>query len=155
MKRSEFIQSLGLGASGLLLPKHLLKQQPIQIYDNYVRGIQFYQFKKTKNAIKEGDELQLMRETDNVHDQFAIAIYHQENKLGYIAAYENIVLANMLDAGTELKAFVSQLNLDIGYDYALSVKVIAELVVTQPNIINTEVNNERADDASDLYRDFI
>ncbi len=37
MQRSDFIKTLGLGASGLLLPKNLLTRSDVKIYDNYVR----------------------------------------------------------------------------------------------------------------------
>lgn len=43
MNRSEFLKSFGLDASGLLFPIGLLKDKPIKIYDNYLKGIQHYQ----------------------------------------------------------------------------------------------------------------
>jgi len=154
MKRSKFIQSLGLGAGGLLLPNTLISSKSIMIYDNYVRGIAFYNYRKLRNEIKEGDAITLVREEDNMHDSFATAIYFNDYKLGYIPAYENIVIANMLDAGVELKTFVSSIDLDSGSQYALSIKIFAELVIPTEKLITVLKEEKRADDAPDLYREF-
>lgn len=43
MKCSEFLKSVGFGASGFVLRLGLLKDKPIKIYDNYLKGIQYYQ----------------------------------------------------------------------------------------------------------------
>ena len=124
------------------------------IYDNYVRGLEFYNYRKLRNEIKEGDLVVLVREEDNIHDSFATAIYYNEYKLGYIPAYENIVISNMLDAGVELKTYVSSIDNDSGLQYAFSIKVFAELVVSTDKLITILKEGKRADDAPDLYREF-
>ena len=154
MKRSKFIQNLGLGAGGLLLPNALISSKSIMIYDNYVRGLEFYNYRKLRQEIKEGDAITLVREEDNIHDSFATAIYFNDFKLGYIPAYENIVIANMLDAGVELKTFASSIDIDSGLQYAFSIKVFAELVVSTDKLITILKEDKRADDAPDLYREF-
>jgi len=154
MKRSKFIQSLGIGAGGLLLPSAYISTKSIMIYDNYVRGLEFYNYRKLRQEIKEGDAILLVREEDNMHDSFATAIYFNDFKLGYIPAYENIVIANMLDAGVELKTFVSSSDLNTGLHYALSIKVFAELVIPTEKLIDVIKEEKRADDLPDLYREF-
>tara|TARA_R110002050_G_scaffold300586_1_gene470668 strand:+ start:46865 stop:47329 length:465 start_codon:yes stop_codon:yes gene_type:complete len=154
MKRSKFIQSLGLGAGGLILPKAYLSTKPILIYDNYVRGLEFYNFRKLRQEIKEGDPIFLIREEDNMHDSFATAIYYADYKLGYIPAYENIVIANMLDAGAELNTNVSSVDLETGLQYALAIQVFAELVIPTDKLVKVWKEDKRADDAPDLYREY-
>jgi hypothetical protein len=47
MKRFQFIQSLGLGTGGIILPVNsFIQQQPTKIYDNYVKGLTQYQFNR-------------------------------------------------------------------------------------------------------------
>lgn len=63
MNRTNFIKSLGLGTGGLILPLNpLISTQSVKIYDNYIRGLMHYDFKKIRNRIKEGDKVQLIRE---------------------------------------------------------------------------------------------
>ncbi len=155
MKRSEFIKSLGLGASGLLLPKNLLARSDVKIYDNYVKGLQHYDFKKVEKIIKEGDELILKRDKTNIHDAFAVEVYYNDLKLGYLPAFENIVMANMLDANVELNAFVSYFkNEDNPYKIkTLGVEVFTNLISPTSQLM-TELKNNRANDIEDLYRQY-
>lgn len=153
MKRSEFIKSLGLGASGLLLPKSLLNKSSIKIYDNYIRGMQHYDYQKVKQNIKEGDELSLVREQENTYDAFAVQVFYKECKLGYLPAFENIVIANMLDAKTELSAKISYHNEEENmYKMeTLGIEIYAELITPTQQLI-TELQNKRADEVIDIYR---
>ena len=154
MNRTEFIKTVGLSAGGIILPPTLLKGKPIKVYDNYVKGLAHYNFNKLKKVLKEGDELVLTRDLENVYDSFAVVVRYAENKLGYLPAYENIVLANMMDAGVELKAFVSQINLKRAIYEALSVEVFAELIIPTEKLIQTVLTEQRADEAKDIYRNY-
>ncbi len=151
MKRSYFLQSLGLGATGLILPKSLLTKSMIKIYDNYIRGMTHYDYKKVKNQISVGDKLQLVREKENMHDAFAVQVFYNNHKLGYLAAYENIVIANMLDAKVELKSYVSECDDNRGYFKSMSVEIFTELITPTPQLIS-ELQNKRADEVTDIYR---
>ena len=58
MNRSDFIKSLGLGMGGIMLPNtSFLNTQMVKVYDNYLRGIAFYDFEKMSTTIIEGDEI--------------------------------------------------------------------------------------------------
>ncbi|MFV0531149.1 MAG: HIRAN domain-containing protein [Flavobacteriales bacterium] len=152
MKREEFLKSFGIGVSGLVLPKtSFFSTREVKIYDNYVRGLQYYDFRKIKKSVKEGDDLILKRDVENVHDTFAIEIYHNENKLGYIAAFENIVLANIIDQQVPLTAKISKLDLEDIYN-AVAIEIYAELVIPSDKLITMISAEQRADDSIDLYR---
>ncbi len=153
MKRSEFLKVLGLGATGLVLPQKLLTKSAVKIYDNYVKGMQHYDYPKVKSVIKEGDDLVLKRDVTNVHDAFAVAVYYQDVKLGYLPAFENIVIANMLDANVELTAKVSYFNpkAPIWQMENMGIEVFADLITPTPQLI-TELQNNRANDIEDIYR---
>lgn len=151
MKRSEFIKALGLGASGLVLPKQLLAKSPVKIYDNYIRGLPHYGYNNIKNQIVEGDTLILKRDVDNVYDSFAVEVYYANIKLGYLAAYENIVIANMLDAGVELLSKVSYHDTQQAKYKSLSIEIFADLISPTEQLI-TKLSDKRADELIDIYR---
>lgn len=153
MDRPSFIKSLGLGTAGLILPSNaFINTRPVKIYDNYVRGLMHYSFSKVKGSIKEGDEIQLIRESDNPYDSFAVQVKYGEHRLGYLAAYENIVLANMLDSGVNLRGFVSQINLKRLPEEWFAVEVFTDLCIPSQKLIDNILSSHRADDAPDLYR---
>ncbi|MBW6482237.1 MAG: HIRAN domain-containing protein [Vicingaceae bacterium] len=151
MNRTEFLKAFGLGSTGLIIPKMGLVQQPVKIYENYVKGLQHYRFGKLKNNIKAGDLLVLKREADNKYDRFAVEVCYGEAKLGYLTAYENIVLANLLDQGVQLKAFVTHIN-PADFYLGLSVEIFAEIVVQTQKALIPELLTKPADDANDVYR---
>jgi len=157
MNRSDFIKVLGLSTGGLLIPaNNFVETRSVNIYDNYVRGLMHYSYPNIRSTIHAGDQLTLRREKENPYDSFAISIYHQENKLGYIAAYENIVLANMLDAGVELSACVSYINKkDKDIYEGVAIVVSAVLIVPNPLFVDKLIAaSGRADDNPDAYRLF-
>jgi len=153
MNRTDFLKSLGLGAGGLILPTNgLISMKFVKIYDNYIRGLMHYDFNEIKDSIQEGDELQLMCESTNVYDSFAIQVNRGDKRLGYIAAYENIVLANMMDAGVDLSAYVSHKDLKRPAQEWLAIEVFAELVIPSQQLVDSVLAQHRADDAPDVYR---
>ncbi|MGK6353094.1 HIRAN domain-containing protein [Parapedobacter sp. DT-150] len=153
MKRTAFLKSLGLGAGGLVLSSHsFLQTKPVKIYDNYVRGLMHYDFREVEDIIKEGDEVQLLREPTNPYDSFAIQVNIGEWRVGYISAYETIVIANMLDTGVYLTAKVSQKDLKRSLTECLAIEIFAELVIPSPKFIDRMLADNRADDAPDIYR---
>ncbi len=58
MKRKDFLTTLGLSSASIILPSNgFINEQSINIYDNYLTDVQFYDFDKITEVIKEGDEL--------------------------------------------------------------------------------------------------
>jgi len=153
MNRTDFLISLGLGTSGLILPTNsLISTQSVKIYDNYIRGLMHYDFKKISDNIKEGDKVQLMREPGNMYDSFAVQVNMAEQRLGYLAAYENIVLANMMDTGVGLRSYISQKDLKRHAQEWLAIEIFAELIIPSQRLVDSLLANNRSDDAPDLYR---
>lgn len=152
MNRADFFKVLGLGSTGLIIPNTTWSQKPVKIYDNYIKGLTYYDFKKIRSQLEIGQSLELKREINNTYDHFAVEIYFNEYKLGYLAAYENIAIANMLEQGVEFKAFVSEIkNKDDFFD-ALAVEIYTHIVINNSKIIQTDLLNKRADDTLDSYR---
>jgi len=103
MKRSDFFRNVtGLGLFGFLaLPDVSGQKQKEQkiIYMSFVRGLAFSPGKKLVPYMKEGDRLDLRREPDNKYDSNAIALCYNGQKIGYVAAEDNYMLSQLLDAG--------------------------------------------------------
>ena len=163
MDRSTFIKIIGAGAGSFLLSGLDLKAESlkydlrkVKIYDNYVRGVNFRKDEYLAVKLKINDELQLEREADNKYDKFAIKVMKSEKFLGYIAAYENITLAMLMDQGVKLEASVSNVN-EISdatkyIDNVFLVQVFAKLLVPYNHLETNDLRTKRADDAQDYYR---
>lgn len=153
MNRLDFFRTLGIGTTGLIIPNTSWSQKPIKIYDNYIKGLTHYQFNAIRRKLTVGSELVLKRELTNLYDSFAVEVYYMDYKLGYLAAYENIAIANMLEQGVSFKSFVSKLtsNPDKVFD-GLAIKIYTNIVIETPKIIETDLLEKRADDAFDKYR---
>jgi hypothetical protein len=161
MDRATFIKIIGAGSlllSGSGLNAESLKYdlKKVKIYDNYVRGVNFRKKDFLSIELKINDELQLEREAGNKFDRFAIKVLKEGKFLGYIAAYENIVMAMLMDQGVKLEASVSNVNKEIDegkyLDNVFSIQVFAKLLVPYNHLDTNDLRTKRADDAEDIYR---
>jgi HIRAN domain len=102
MKRSEFIKNLLLLFGATALPSGLQamvhQYRRIYLLQNFVRGFAYYEGPKLLHIMKVGALLDLVREPNNEYDEFAIAIHYQGNKIGFVPAETNEILAKILDA---------------------------------------------------------
>lgn len=166
MERSEFLKILSAGAGSLLFTGFDVKSENIKydlkkvkIYDNYVRGVNFRKKDFLKTSLQENDLVNLVREGENKYDRFAIKVEKDGKFLGYIPAYENIVLAMLLDQGVQLEARVSNvkniIDEDKYLDKVFAIEVFTKLLVPFQNLQTNNLANRRADDAVDIYRNKI
>ena len=85
--------------------------QEILLFDSYVAGTTHIEDESIIDDIKEGDELILLREPENVFDENAILVLDvKQRKIGYIPEKDNVVFARLMDAGKYLKAKVDYQN---------------------------------------------
>jgi hypothetical protein len=163
MDRDDFIKMVSIGTGSFLFSgfgispdvfRYDLKK--VKIYENYARGVHFVRDSFFTTPLKEGDQLQLIREPDNKYDRFAIRIEKEGNAMGYVAAYENITLALLMDQGVQLEAIASQVDLELEEDMYLdkpfAVQVFTKVLVPFDHIDNSGVKNLPADDVIDRYR---
>ena len=163
MDRATFLKIMGAGAGSFLFSgldskmeslRYDLKK--IKIYDNYVRGVNFRKKDLLTVGLKVNDPLELIREEENKYDRFAIKVLKNGHFLGYIAAYENITLALLMDQGVQLEASVSNVIPVIDekkyLDKVFSVQVFTKLLVPFTHIETTNLKTKRADDVEDVYR---
>jgi HIRAN domain len=107
---------------------------PVFMYKAHIRGFQYYDGPKYLNQIKPKEQLDLVREHDNEHDEFATAVYWETRKLGYLPREDNLIMANLLDQGILLRCTAEEVHPDKEPWEACS--VVVELLV--PKNINFE-----------------
>ena len=72
-------------------------------------GFQYYQGKALWDRIQVGDELMLVRESQNAHDANAVRVEWQGRLLGYVPRRDNRAVARHLDNGGKAEARISRL----------------------------------------------
>lgn len=83
----------------------------------HVAGLDFVEdIEEIFPNIKKGDTLELFREKSNVHDELAILVKFDGEKIGYVPKKDNEVLANLMDAGKELYGVVENVFKDEVYE---------------------------------------
>ncbi len=65
----------------------------------HIAGFSYWDGCEAFEHLKIGTKLQLIREEDNRFDPYAVAIYHDDYKLGYIPSSENHDISKYLDMG--------------------------------------------------------
>lgn len=82
-----------------------------------VAGMHYHVTKETDEGMKlleslvPGTELKLVREPENKHDRWAIAIFTNEGmQLGYVTRHKNEAIARLMDSGYVFSAYVEDIN---------------------------------------------
>ena len=131
-------EELVTATMGMPAPPHLYKEKIRVLYTECkIAGITFHDLKNVWDELYEGAELALVREKDNKHDKYAIAValaddydgdhdnFDFEYILGYVPRAENQHLATMMDLGWS-EAFeceLSQVNGSNPYEGSLYMKI--------------------------------
>jgi len=113
MKRRTFFRRLfgSLGAA-VTSPSVSAKDRTVLIQESPIAGFQFHKGDSIWSSLDVGEELALVRESSNSYDADAVAVYFQDEKLGYVPRAENSAIAQMLDRGETLEARISKLMID-------------------------------------------
>lgn len=64
-----------------------------------IAGTSFRQLDKVENKLTSSVALSMKREPQNEFDEFAIALWFEDTKVGYIPKNKNEVIARLMDAG--------------------------------------------------------
>jgi hypothetical protein len=96
---------------GLVLPA-AAKARPINkknilLIDSSVAGFRYYKGEEIWKKLEPGRRLDLKREPGNQFDYDAVEIYHEKEKIGYIPRSDNMVIAQLMDKGVDIKARIS------------------------------------------------
>ncbi len=93
-----------IGGHGLTVPVPLV--QTIELLRCEIAGTGHHCDEATGHRLINAPVLALVREPDNEHDEDAIAVHLDGQRVGYIPRQHNTVLARLLDAGKCMRARV-------------------------------------------------
>lgn len=115
MKRSDFLRRLiGITGFGLFNVQALIPKRKIYLQQFFVAGFKHYRGMQLLSHMQVNDLLELKREPENMHDLSAIALYWQQEKIGYVPAEQNEILAKLLDAqALPLLGMITHLKRDV------------------------------------------
>lgn len=100
LNRKEFLQRLiGIAGLGFLSIEEAKATQKVYLLQSFVAGFRFHKGMELLPYMKEQDLVELKREPDNEHDSFAVAVYWQQEMIGYLPAASNEIIARLMDAG--------------------------------------------------------
>lgn len=99
--RRKFIHKLGLLLTGT--PLALFSRTEAKDFKLSTLKVAGLQYGKMKSAIfVPKEKLILKRESQNIYDKYAVAIYYNEKKVGYIPKQNSRIIASLLDNGIQL-----------------------------------------------------
>jgi hypothetical protein len=75
-----------------------VSKSDVYLLHDFIKGFQYYKGEALFENLKEEDALELEREYDNKYDRYAIAIYWNGHKLGFVAREKNNLFAKLIDA---------------------------------------------------------
>lgn len=143
---------IGLWLAFIVPPSDAKGRPMTLLYVNYLRGLDYYDYNKAIDHLTNKSELQLKLETDNKYDGFAISVWFENYQLGYVAAYENVILSNLMQQGLKPKTRVLNLYPYNAIQQRMAIAVYADFSVFAPQADNLKELSSPADDMYDLYR---
>jgi hypothetical protein len=78
----------------------------ILVLETIVAGTSFRDLSKVDEHLENQVKIEVKREADNKYDPFAVSLYFDGTKIGYLPKTKNETIARLLDAG---KSFFAQL----------------------------------------------
>ena len=110
MQRRIFFRALFGGLGAAIASRHILAgDSTVLIQESPIAGFQFHRGNAIWPSLCVGEKLSLVREAFNDHDRDAVAVYFQDEKLGFVPRQENKAIAQMLDRGENLEARIASL----------------------------------------------
>ncbi len=106
MNRINFLKSLFTGSALLFLPRTGAEKpvREIRLSSPYLAGFRYYQGFEIVTQLRENNLLTLKREPANTYDCYAVEVFKNNTKLGYLPRAENKVIARLMDQGVAVKA---------------------------------------------------
>ena len=76
----------------------------------FIAGFQFYDGPSIINKLKINGELLLVTENKNIHDKYAVAIYHKKKKIGYVPRTDNRHISRLLNQEINVACKITEVN---------------------------------------------
>jgi len=113
MLRRRFLKTLAALTGTLVGPVAAWANPPqrqILLQISPIAGFQYHDGQSVWGQLRKGHQLNLIRESNNAYDTYAVRIDWKNCKLGYIPRAENYAVAQLLDRGKKLAAQIVELN---------------------------------------------
>ncbi|MCC6683619.1 MAG: HIRAN domain-containing protein [Bacteroidia bacterium] len=115
MNRIDFLKRLvGVIGLGGIPVSVLLAKRKVYLLQCFVAGFRHYKGMELLDKMEVNDFIELRREPDNEYDEFAVALYWQQEKIGFLPADFNETIARLIDAeALPLLAVITHLNREV------------------------------------------
>lgn len=131
MNRIDFLKRIFLGGASLLLVKNVavkpVEKTDVYLDSPYIAGFQYYKGLQLEPYLKEEDALTLKRDAKNKYDCYAVEVYRNEQKLGYLPRTDNKIIARMLDQGIRLNAKIRSIEPDTHPYRRVKIRVYSQM----------------------------
>ena len=110
INRAEFLRRLALAGATMLTKPTLpnlstTEYEGVLIYKFFVRGFRFHKGPEMLALMKQNDPLDLVLEPENEHDERAIAVYWNNEHVGYVPREDNRVFNTIIASGLPVYAY--------------------------------------------------
>lgn len=113
MDKTGFIRNVFMSEQGMVIAKDPCnpgRKIKVTLLHTYIAGYQYYKKDHIEARLRHGDKLSLKREPDNPFDTKAVVILSGAEKLGYLPADINSVIAGLMDQDLPVEAEVLEIN---------------------------------------------
>lgn len=77
----------------------------------YIAGFNYYEGAIVFENLKIGTVLDIVAENNNIHDEYALALYFDGKKLGFVPSDDNVEMSKLISLGYNIfKAVVQQIS---------------------------------------------
>jgi hypothetical protein len=81
---SSLFSPRGKNLLGFFSVAEVAASQKVYLLQSFVAGFRFYKGMELLPLMQEQDIVELRRQPDNEHDEFAVAVYWQQQMIGYL-----------------------------------------------------------------------
>jgi hypothetical protein len=99
---SGLLAALSSGAISIdVMPREIL------VLECIVAGTSFRNLSEVEESLKCEVKIEVRREQGNGYDEFAVALFYEDNKIGYLPRAKNETIARLLDVGKQFYAVLA------------------------------------------------
>lgn len=114
MDRKEFLQTFVKTGLLLSVPVDFFSAgkrfDAVQIYTAYVAGFKYYHGMEHIASMQPDDALDIIHETENEHDDNAMALFWNTQKIGYLPMKDNELYCRLINAGVPIYCDILKIN---------------------------------------------
>ncbi len=116
LTRADFIKSVLKSGMLLSVPVQFFvkgkRYNAVQIYSTYVAGFRYYKGLELVSDMSVDDAVDILHEAENQHDDKAMALYYNGEKIGYLPMNDNELYCYLFNAGVPIYCDIVKVNAD-------------------------------------------